>query len=304
LYEHISLIYNPYAGGLRGARIERLDRAERALQNQAHTVTRHATRGPRTAGDVARECVAAGSDLIVAAGGDGTINEVADGLMGSDVPLGILPAGTANVLAAEMKLGGSMERAAHNLQDCLPRRVSMGKLLFGDGTSQHFLLMAGAGLDARIVFTLDAGMKSRFGKAAYWLGGARQIGRKLEEFDVETDGARHTCSFALISKVRNYGGDFEIARKVRLTDEQFEVVLFAGANSFRYVIYLAGVAVNQLRNMPGVTIYRAAVVRLMPRDGNAVHLQVDGEYAGKLPATISAEPGGVMLLIPRRYLDS
>jgi len=284
--------------------MERLDRAEHALRKHARLVTRHATRGPRTAGEVARECAAAGSDLIVAAGGDGTINEVADGLMGSAVPLGILPAGTANVLATELKLGGSVERAARNLGACLPRRVSMGKLSFGDGTSQHFLLMAGAGFDARIVFNLDTGMKSRFGKAAYWLGGAQQIGRKLEEFEVEADGVRHTCSFALISKVRNYGGDFEIARNVRLMDDEFEVVLLAGSNSFRYVLYLAGVAANQLRNLPGVTIYRASVVRLLPRDGEAVHLQVDGEYAGQLPATVSTEQDGVMLLLPRRYLES
>ncbi len=284
--------------------MERLDRAERALREHAKLVTRHATVGPRTAGKVAQECVGSGSDLIVAAGGDGTINEVADGLMGSAVPLGILPAGTANVLATELKLGGSVERAARNLGDCQPRRVSLGKLLFADGTSQHFLLMAGAGFDARIVFNLDAGMKSRFGKAAYWLGGAKQIGRKLEEFEVEADGVRHTCSFALISKVRNYGGDFEIARDVRLMDDLFEVVLFAGSNSFRYVVYLAGVATNQLRNVPGVTIYRASVVRLLPRDGEAVHLQVDGEYAGLLPATVSSEAEGVMLLVPKRYLDS
>ena len=284
--------------------MQRLDRAERALREHALIVTRHATRGPRTAGAIARECIAAGSDLIVAAGGDGTINEVADGLIGSTVPMGLLPAGTANVLARELRLGRSMEQAARDLADCEPRLVSMGKLQFQDGTSQHFLLMAGAGLDAHIILNLDPAVKSRFGKAAYWLGGFQQLGRKLQEFAVETDGMRRTCSFALISKVRNYGGDFEIAREVRLMDDQFEVVLFEGANSFRYVVYLAGVATNRLRLLPGVTICRAKEVKLMPLHSASVHLQVDGEYAGKLPATISAEPGCLMLLMPKRYLNA
>jgi diacylglycerol kinase (ATP) len=282
--------------------MERLDRAQGALRDLASLVTRHSTRGPKTAGAIARECVAAGSDLIVAAGGDGTINEVADGLIGSPIPLGILPAGTANVLARELRLGRSMEQAARNLANCEPRLVSMGKLRFHNGTSQHFLLMAGAGLDAHIILNLDAAVKTRFGKAAYWLGGFQQLGRKLQEFEVETDGIRRTCSFALISKVRNYGGDFEIAREVRLMDNQFEVVLFEGVNSFRYIVYLAGVATNRLRMLPGVTIYRATDVKLLPIDSAAVHLQVDGEYAGELPATISAEPDSLMLLIPQRYL--
>lgn len=304
MYEHISLIYNPYAGGLRSAKLERLDRAERALAAQGHRVSRHATLGPRTAGSIATDCLRNGSDLIVAAGGDGTINEVASGMIGSTVPMGVLPAGTANVLANEIGVGRSMERAARNLIGCVPRRVSMGRLRFSDGTAQHFLLMAGAGLDAHIVFHLDAGLKARFGKGAYWLGGFQQFGRKLEEFEVEADGARTTCSFALISKVRNYGGDLEIAREVRIMDEEFEVVLFAGANSFRYFVYLAGVAANRLRTLPGVTIYRASHVRLLPQNGHPVHLQVDGEYAGKLPATVSSEQDSLMLMIPEPYLKT
>ena len=303
MYEHISLVYNPYAGGLRGAKIERLDRAERALSLQGHRVTRHSTRGPRTAGAVARQCVQDGSDLIVAVGGDGTINEIAEGLVGSPVPLGVLPAGTANVLAREMGLGRSVEQAARNLNGCVPRPVHMGRLQFTSGSEQHFLLMAGIGLDAHIVFHLDAGLKARFGKGAYWFGGFQEFGRKLEEFEVEANGNRYTCSFALVSKVRNYGGDFEIARQVRILDDEFEVVLFAGANSFRYFLYLAGVAANRLRGLPGVTIFRASAVRLLPRTGDAVHCQVDGEYAGKLPATIHSGQERLMLLIPRHYLS-
>ena len=229
MYEHISVIYNPYAGGLRGAKLRRLDSVERVFEEQGRRVTRHVTLGPKTAGAVARECLSAGSDLIVIAGGDGTVNEVAGGLIGSRVPMGVLPAGTANVLANEIGLGRGMEQAARALPGCVACQVPVGMLTFGNGGSQRFLLMAGAGLDAAIVHGLNAGWKARLGKAAYWVGSTPLFWRKLEEFDVECDGASHACSFALISKVRNYGGDFEIAREVRIMDSEFEVVLFAGS---------------------------------------------------------------------------
>jgi len=282
--------------------MERLDRAESALQRHASRVTRHPTPAPRTANLLARDCLATGSDLIVAAGGDGTVNEVAGGMVGSHVPLGVLPAGTANVLAHEIGLGSNMDYAARNMFRFVPRQVSMGRIDFADQTSQHFLLMAGAGLDAHIVFNLNLAMKARFGKMAYWIGGFGQFGRRLEEFEVEANGQRHRCSFALISKVRNYGGDFEIARQVRIIDPNFEVVLFAGHNSYRYLLYLGGVAANQLKRVKGVTVYRAKKISLCPRNGDSVHLQVDGEYAGLLPATITAVPDSLTLLFPARYL--
>jgi len=114
--------------------------------------------------------------------------------------------------------------------------------------------MAGAGVDAHIVYHLDPILKAKLGKLAYWAGGGKQFLRRLEEFEVEVNGKKHHCSFALISKVRNYGGDFEIASEVRLEDEEFEVVLFEGPNPWRYVIYMAGVAVKQAARLPGVTV--------------------------------------------------
>lgn len=303
MYEHISLIYNPYAGGLRGAKLGRLDLVERILEEQGRRVTRHVTQGPKTAGNVARECLSGGSDLIVIAGGDGTVNEVAGGLIGSQLPMAVLPAGTANVLANEIGVGRGMERAARAIAECVPCQVPVGVLTFANGACQRFLLMAGAGLDAAIVYGLNPGWKARLGKAAYWLGSTPLFWRKLEEFDVECDGLSHACSFALISKVRNYGGDFEIARQVRIVEREFEVVLFAGSNTFRYFVYFGGVATGRLSKVPGVMTYRARELRLTPRNGGTVHCQVDGEYAGTLPVTVSSGQRTVTLLIPKRYLS-
>jgi diacylglycerol kinase family enzyme len=113
----------------------------------------------------------------------------------------------------------------------------------------------------------------------------------------------HRCSFALISKVRNYGGDFEIARDTSLLDDRFEVVLFEGRNSWRYLKYLTAVALKRLRGTNGVTVLRARKVCLSGSQDPRVHIQVDGEYAGLLPGSVEIVPDALTLLIPPGYLD-
>lgn len=272
------------------------------LTKAGHRVTVAPTTGPATAGEIARTHIASGADLVLAAGGDGTINEVAEGMVHSQVPLGILPGGTANVLAMEMKLGSKLERAAERLGECTPHRISIGHLA-GDGgsISRHFLLMAGVGLDAHVVYHVSGPLKSKTGKFAYWVAGWSLLGRRLPEFEVEVDGKRMRCSFALLSKVRNYGGDFEIAREVSLFDDRFEVVLFEGRSSLRYVPYFAGLAMNRLQGMKGVTVLRAHHVRLMKPEDSRVYVQVDGESAGHLPAEIKIVPDALTLLVPPQY---
>jgi diacylglycerol kinase family enzyme len=125
--------------------------------------------------------------------------------------------------------------------------------------------------------------------------------RKLEVFHVEVDGVVHSCSFALISKVRNYGGDFEIAQQVRMDHEEFEVVLFEGANPWRYVVYLTGVALRQAARLPGVKVLRSQNVKMIASESDNVHLQVDGEYAGQLPASVSVVRDALTLLVPETY---
>src|SRR6202000_2933005 len=131
-YRNTVLIYNPRAGRLgRGGRAL-LTRAVEVLTKNGHTVTVVPTTGPKTAGAMAAEHIERGADLIVAAGGDGTINEVADGMVFFNVPLAILPAGTANVLAMEMRIGSKMERAAETIEVSVPHRISAGHLTCAD----------------------------------------------------------------------------------------------------------------------------------------------------------------------------
>ena len=272
------------------------------FKSNGHNVTIAPTTGPRTAGGIAREHIGRGAGLVVVAGGDGTINETAEGMVHSQVPLGILPGGTANVLAMEMKLGSRLERAAERLEQCRPRRISLGRLTCAGGNvSRHFLLMAGIGLDAHIVYHVSLPLKARAGKFAYWVAGWSLLGRSLPQIRVDSDGLQHECSFALLSKVRNYGGDFEIAREVTLFQDRFEMVLFEGRSSARYVKYLAGLALRRLKGMEGVKMLRTASATLSCPEGRRVFVQIDGESAGYLPAEVTIVPDALTLLVPPEY---
>ena len=189
-----------------------------------HHVELFATPGPNRAGELARRAIKQGCDLILAAGGDGTINEAINGMAGSDVPFGALPAGTANVLANEVGLSNRPDRAAAELLEAVPTRIALGALDRPGFSRRHFVLMAGVGLDARIVYDLDLHLKWKLGKIAYWQGGFRQFGRPVAHFPIEVNGHKHIASFALITRVRNYGGDFQIAKRIKLTDGDFEIV--------------------------------------------------------------------------------
>jgi YegS/Rv2252/BmrU family lipid kinase len=301
--QRIAIIYNPNAGGLLGSNRARLDAAVDCLRSAGREVELRPTTGPNMAGELGRAAIERGFDLILAAGGDGTINEVLNGIVGSKVVFGVLPSGTANVLANEVGLSGRPDRAAAELLDAVPVRVAVGVIDQVGQPHRYFLLMAGIGLDARIVSELDLELKKKVGKLAYWHGGLRQLGREMPRFRITVNGREHVASFALISRVRNYGGDFEIAKSVRLTDNDFEIVIQERDRSVDVVRFLMAVLLNRLKSTSGISVIRAGRAVIGPLNGNPVHAQVDGEAIGALPATISIVPDAVTLLLPKRYAE-
>jgi diacylglycerol kinase (ATP) len=297
-----AIIYNPVARGL--ARHRRLlQRSTGVLSSHGIETTLVATTAPGSASAQTRREIDAGCDLIIAAGGDGTINEIANGMLHSNVPLAILPGGTANVLAREMRIPLDFERAAAQIADLQPCRISIGRLRLDRSEPRCFLCMAGAGVDAEIVSRIHPGFKMRAGKFAYYAHGFVQVFRPLREFDVLIDGQSFRASFALISRVRNYGGDLEIALGASLLRDDFQVVLFRGTESLRYLRYLAGVVFKQLDGMPGCTVLRAQSVLCQAPPGRpGPYVQIDGELAGVLPATAEILPDALTLLMPAACL--
>lgn len=230
-------------------------------------------------------------------GGDGTINETVNGMIGSDAILGVLPGGTANVLAMELGLGSKLERAIERLSGCSPKRVSLGRLCQPAKDARHFLMMAGAGLDAQIVYDLNSALKAKTGKLAYWTAGLSQIVKRVGQLETRINGDTYPCGFTLASRVRNYGGDLELARGASLLSNEFEIVMFEGSNPLRYLFYMLAVGVKQVQRMPGVRTVRSTKMEL---SGDAP-IQVDGEYMGRSPATIEIVPNALTILVPESY---
>jgi diacylglycerol kinase (ATP) len=247
---------------------------------------------------LARQAAEQGADLVLALGGDGTINEVANGLAYSEVALGVLPAGTANVLAMELGLGSNLDRATERLARSSPRRIALGRLTSADGASRYFLCMAGAGLDAKIVHQTNSALKDRAGKLAYWAAGLAQFPHRLELLDVRVQDQTYRCGFFLASRVRNYGGDMEIARSASLRRADFEIVLFEGSNPLRYARYMLGVFLGMAQKMSGVRTIAAQCAEIL----SATHLQIDGEYAGSQTARLEIATDALTLLMPPEYV--
>lgn len=242
-----------------------------------------------------------GAEVVLVAGGDGTINEALNGLIGSDVVLGALPGGTANVLCRELGLGTNWERAATSLCRSVPALVRVGLVETAAGALRYFLCMAGAGLDAAIVRKVDPDLKHQAGKLAYYAASFGFLTKRLAEFDAIAGCGAGRYSFLLASRVRNYGGDFEIARGASLRRDDFEVVALEGSSSIRYVKYFTGVLAGSLARMSGVTVCRTAEVQLTPAGDAPVYVQVDGELAGELPAQVRIADTPLRLLMPPEY---
>lgn len=218
-------------------------------------------------------------------------------MIGSQAHLGVLPSGTANVLAMELGLGSSLERAIHRLTRSVPKRISVGKIRQCGQPARHFLMMAGAGFDAQVVLDLKPGLKSKTGKFAYWVAGFSQIVKRVGQLQTRIDGDTYPCGFLLAARVRNYGGDLELASGASLLRNDFETVMFEGSNPLRYLFYMLGVSLKQVQRMPGVHTVRSTKMEVL---GDAP-LQVDGEYIGRSPATIEIVPDALTILVPESY---
>jgi diacylglycerol kinase (ATP) len=250
---------------------------------------------------MARRSISEGADLILACGGDGTINEVLNGMVHSPVPLGVLPGGTANVLAVEVGIGTRMLRAADRFSTYVPARIALGLLQFPGGEPRHFGMMAGVGLDAMVVYNISAALKSRLGKVAYWIAGFSQVGKRLPEFGVSTCGRNFQASFLLASRVRNYGGDLTICRNASLLGPDFEVVIFEGPRALPYLKYFAAVLFGRIDRVKGATVLRATDLELTGSADPRVYIQIDGEHVGRTPARLSIVPDALTLLIPPEF---
>lgn len=294
-FRNAALLYNPLAGGLRWGRGRDLQRAVALLESYGIKVTLVETTGPGSAIDLTRGQLAAGRDLIIACGGDGTVNEVANGLAGSAVPLAVLPTGTANILAKELELSWDIWRAAEYIPDGVVRRIALGRA--GD---RYFVCVAGAGADANIVYHLGRRSGAHLGMLTYWLEALRQLFRYgFPEFTVEVGGELLRTTLVIVSRTRHYGGPIQITRRADLFGDGFEICTFPRRFPPFYLVYFCAQLVGMLERFPEVQFRLTQSLCARP-DGRRIYSQVDGELADPLPVDFTIVPEALSLLVPNR----
>lgn len=295
------LIVNPRAGRVGPLLSGGLDRVRQILAREGIETEVARTDTAEAAEEAARRSVRERKDLVIACGGDGTLNSVVNGLAGSQVPLALLPAGTANVLAKELSLSKNVERAAASLRGGIPRRIALGLVTACDGASRsrYFLSVGGAGPDGAIVQAVNNHLKHHTGMLAYWLEGARQLVQyKFPRFRVTTEDRELEATMIVVGRTKHYGGPLRITREADLFGNDFQVMVCATRSRLHYLTFVPLACVGQVRLAPGVTFVRSKAFRCEPIDRSPVLAQVDGEPAGHLPAEFRVVPDALTLLTP------
>jgi diacylglycerol kinase (ATP) len=248
--------------------------------------------GPDWTLEAARRAVATGVDAVFGAGGDGVLAAILPALLGTDTALGVVPLGTGNVWARELGLPLDAAAAIAAQLKAPPRRVDIGLL-----NRQPFLVVASAGLDAKIVEVVEASMKG-LGQAAYPLAGLGLLGEvrgarcrvRLDAEEIEVP-----LLAAVVTNGRLYGGLVSLVPNARLDDGLLDVVLFEGTDPFQLAAHVARVLAGQHQRDANIHISSARTVRIESLD-RPLPVQADGDLRGTTPARIALEPRAVLAL--------
>lgn len=289
------VIYNPTAGS------GRLNRRKRArleayldlLEDAGCAVEFRPTTRRGDAEAFAAEGRVERYDAVVAAGGDGTIGEVANGLPEDAAPLGIFPLGTANVLAMEIGLPLDPPAVMQALLHGPAARIWPGYV-----NDRLFTIMTGVGFDAHVVAALPPQLKFWLGKGAYVVESLRQLLRyDVPRYRLVIDGVSHDCASAVIAKGHFYGGKFVCSPHARLDDPAFEVCLFKMGGRIGAARATAALTLGLLQKLPEIELVRGRHVEIHGPESEPV--QADGDIAAHLPAQATIGTRAIALIVPK-----
>lgn len=312
----VLVLYNP-ASGLRTERRKAdIELVLNILRNAGWEVTAAVSGGAAKAAEQAAQAAANGYGSIVACGGDGTIHDILQGTVGTQVPMGIIPLGTANTLAHDLQIPLNTKAAAECLLTAVPRRFPVGRVEFQDFDGRRgarfFTVAVGIGVDAHLFYKLSAAVKSSIGMGAYyakathlWFTHAMEFFQaELRLSDSQTD--RASVSELLAVRITQFGGILrELAPGASLPREDLRLVLFRTSSRFRYLAYILRGLLGMKWCVRGIELHSAEHVscRVFPGEGDRaprrIYVEADGELVGSLPAEISMVSDAITFLVPR-----
>jgi diacylglycerol kinase (ATP) len=282
------VILNPVACG------ERAQRLRTKIERIAGASTICATSKSGEAEMLARNAVAEGYEKIVAAGGDGTIHEVVNGLAGTNATLGLLPMGTVNVFAMELGL------PLHDLALCWDI-VRNGKTRLVDlpnANGNHFVQLGGVGLDAQVVKETSIAFKRSFGPLSYLISAAQIAARTPPRLSIQSeDTACREGSFVLIGNGRLYGGPFPFFKHAVIDDGLFDVVVFKQLGYLEIMKYLQDVIFSSDIRVPEIEYFQTRRLRITSEQ--EVPVELDGELIGNCPIEFRVQEKALRVLAPK-----
>ena len=323
-----TILFNPNSGRREKKRDAELNHAIGIIQSAGVHTDLTVCRSSQEATDNARCAVAAGSDTVFACGGDGTIHDVIQGLAGTPVALAILPFGTANALAHDLKIPLRPSAAAQAAVAGTVRRIPLGRIEYEDFNSmpaaRYFTVAAGIGVDAHLFYKLTAELKNRGGMTAYYLK-AWQLWAtyNMRRFEVEyANGSgrtqRASLTELLVVRIRFFGNVLrELVPGASLDCNHLRAVMCRTASRNAYLQYVAGRLIGRQWNIDGIDLVSCSeVVCKLPAksdgDGRSeghsrdshnhgddrVYVEADGELLGRLPARMTMQPDALSLVVP------
>jgi diacylglycerol kinase (ATP) len=287
------IVFNPAAGQAETLEQE-LNSATAVWVERGWQVDREPTNGPGDGQRLARRAADQGYDLVVAAGGDGTINEVINGLAGTNTALGTLPLGTMNVWARELGLPLQVRAAAQAILDWQVRSIDLGR-----AGERYFLLMAGIGFDAAITAGIKPGEKRRFGALAYVLRGievALHVRGSRARLILDGRTVKGRILMVVVGNSQLYGGLVKITHRASIDDGLLDVCVIKGDSFIAALRHTIAILRRSYSHNPAIDYYRARSIKIIatPR----LPVQIDGDPLGQTPLTFEVNPGALRALLP------
>jgi len=291
----VFVVFNPVSG--RSDPDERKKAISDALARHGYTCQFIVTSEERGAKALTEEAIQDGVDLVAVSGGDGTVMEVLHALVGTDIPVAILPAGTGNLLSTNLGIPGAVPDAVEVALSGLPYSLDLARSSEG----RYFAIMGGMGLDGKVIEEADREAKNRLGVLAYFWAAAKNLSRRREAVVIRLDDRpplRRRAKSVLIANMGKITGGLE-ALPTAAPDDGLLDVAIVKARTFWQWLRLFGYAVlGRTQEAPEIEVYQARRIRLTSRRPEPV--EFDGEEAGRMSSlTVEVVPSAVRVLLPK-----